>query len=93
MADVIVDNAGTNAFLVKGDNDNWVAKSLEEVIALIKENLGEPYYGTLITLTNHTPWNDIEKYGEFDVTMKYKYKNKTYRYRKNGVAQSYTIFI
>lgn len=41
LADVIVDNAGTNAFLVKGDNNNWVAKSLEDVIALIKENLGD----------------------------------------------------
>lgn len=39
LADVIVKGAGTNSFLVKGDNDNWVAKSLEDVIALIKNNL------------------------------------------------------
>lgn len=41
LADVIVKGAGTNSFLVKGDNDNWVAKSLEDVIALIKDNLGD----------------------------------------------------
>ena len=41
LADVIVKGAGTNSFLVKGDNDNWVAKSLEDVIALIKNNLGD----------------------------------------------------
>lgn len=41
LADVIVKGAGTNSFLVKGDNDNWVAKSLEDVIDLIKNNLGD----------------------------------------------------
>lgn len=41
LADVIVKGAGTNSFLVKGDNDNWVAKSLEDVVALIKNNLGD----------------------------------------------------
>lgn len=38
----------------------------------IKEN-NSPFYGTVITLTNHSPFNDITKYGEFDVTMNYKY--------------------
>lgn len=40
LADVIVTGAGTDSFLVKGDNGNWIAKSLEDVVALIKENLG-----------------------------------------------------
>ena len=40
LADVIIAGAGTNSFLVKGDNDNWVAKSLDDVVALIKENIG-----------------------------------------------------
>lgn len=30
------------------------------------------YYGTLIMLTNHTPFNAVDQYGEFDVTMSYK---------------------
>lgn len=32
-------------------------------------NQGKPYYGTIITLTNHTPFPDIDKYGEFDETI------------------------
>lgn len=39
LADVIVTGAGTNSFLVKGENNNWIAKSLEEVIALIQEHM------------------------------------------------------
>ena len=30
----------------------------------------DKYYGLLITLTNHTPFSDTDKYGEFAVTMK-----------------------
>lgn len=41
LADVIVNGAGTNSFLVKGDNDVWIAKSLEDVVELIKNNLGD----------------------------------------------------
>jgi phosphoglycerol transferase MdoB-like AlkP superfamily enzyme len=32
-----------------------------------------PFFGTIITLSNHSPFNAVDKYGEFDVTMKYKY--------------------
>lgn len=41
LADVIVTNAKTNAFLVKGDDGNWIAKDLTDVVSLIKENLGD----------------------------------------------------
>ena len=41
LADVVVAGAGTNSFLIKGTDGNWIAKSLEDVIALIKENLGD----------------------------------------------------
>ena len=43
-----------------------------QVVPMIKEisdnNLG-PYYGTLITLTNHTPWKDADKYDNLDLSM------------------------
>ncbi len=39
LADVIVNGAGTNSFLVKNEEDVWVAKSLEDVIALIEDKL------------------------------------------------------
>lgn len=40
LADVVVAGAETNSFLVK-DGDNWIAKSLTDVIALIKENISD----------------------------------------------------
>ena len=32
-------------------------------------NSYDKYYGTLITLSNHSPFNDIEKYGTFDANI------------------------
>ena len=43
-----------------------------QVIPMIKdidESIPGPYYGTLITLTNHTPWKGVEEYSDYDVTM------------------------
>ena len=37
LKDVVATGAGTNSFLVK-DGENWVAKSLDEVISLIANN-------------------------------------------------------
>ena len=34
------------------------------------ENKNENYMGTIITLSNHTPFNDLEKYPELDLTYK-----------------------
>jgi hypothetical protein len=39
LADVIVTGAETDSFLVKDENGNWVAKTLEDVVALIQENM------------------------------------------------------
>lgn len=41
LADVIVSNAKTNSFLVKDDEGNWIAKSLQDVVALIAANIGD----------------------------------------------------
>ncbi len=40
-------------------------------VEYIKENASknEKFYGTLIMLSNHTPFEDIDKYGEYDVSM------------------------
>ena len=43
-----------------------------QVVPMIKDistSLNKPYYGTLITLTNHTPWRDTELYSDYDLTM------------------------
>ena len=45
---------------------------LRQSVEKIKEinAKGQLYYGTIITLTNHTPFADVDKYGEFDVDLK-----------------------
>lgn len=40
LSDVMVAGAGTNSFLVK-EGDNWVAKTVEDVATLVKENMGD----------------------------------------------------
>lgn len=62
-------------FVGLGLSDKSFFKQFIPKLKKIKEE-NSLYYGTVITLSNHSPFNDIAKYGEFDVTMKYKYKNK-----------------
>ncbi len=43
-----------------------------QVVPMMKDistSLNKPYYGTLITLTNHTPWRDTELFSDYDLTM------------------------
>lgn len=35
----------------------------------IKNDIGEPYYGTLITLTNHTPWSEADVLSDLDMSI------------------------
>ena len=44
-----------------GLSDKSFFKQAVPMIKDIKEEIGEPFYGTLITLTNHTPWEDADK--------------------------------
>lgn len=39
LSDVIVSGAETNSFLVKDDNNNWIAKTSQEVAELIQEHI------------------------------------------------------
>jgi hypothetical protein len=42
LSDVIVAGAETNSFLIKDDEGNWVAKTSEDVIALIQAHSTTP---------------------------------------------------
>ncbi len=64
-----------------GLSDKSFFNQLMPILSDIKANKS-PFMGTIITLTNHTPFSDIEKYGEFDVTMDYTYIDE------NGVKTS-----
>ena len=46
----------------------FFAQSIEKLKQINEEH--EKFYGVLITLTNHTPFSDTDKYGEFDVDIK-----------------------
>ncbi len=52
-----------------GLSDKSFFKQSVEKIKTINEK-GKPYYGTVIMLSNHTPFADVDKYGDFDVDIK-----------------------
>ena len=59
---------------------SFFQQSIEKLKNISKEH--KKYYGTFIMLTNHTPFSDVDKYGEFDVSMtvdgiKYQYMEDT----------------
>lgn len=54
---------------------SFLKQSAEKLQKIYDEN--EKFYGTIITLTNHTPFNtDGEAYSDFDVTLKVEEYNK-----------------
>ena len=55
-----------------GLSDESFFRQVVPMIKEIDENVGEPYYGTLITLTNHTPWDGANDYSDMDLSMKVK---------------------
>lgn len=47
------------------------ASFFRQVVPMLKDidsNIDSPYYGTIITLTNHTPWRDAPLYSDYKVT-------------------------
>ena len=55
---------------------SFITQSVDKIEDIAKEH--ENWYGTLITLSNHTPFAELDMYGEFDVTK-----------RVNGVEYPY----
>ena len=51
-----------------GISDKSFFRQSVEKIKKIAEG-GKPFYGTLIMLTNHTPFDETDKYGEFDLSV------------------------
>ncbi|MDD6224227.1 MAG: LTA synthase family protein [bacterium] len=84
--DVMHQSLGYNHFYSKKEYeiDEWIGLGLsdksffKQSIEKIKEinKKGQPYYGTVIMLTNHTPFADVDKYGEFDVDLKEEVYNE-----------------
>ncbi len=73
-------NLGYDKFYAKDsfnvNDDNWIGLGIsdhaffEQAVDIFKdvESDHEKYMGTIITLTNHTPWKGGDAYGEFELT-------------------------
>lgn len=60
---------------------SFFRQSTDIIKEISKEH--DKFYGTLIMLTNHTPFTDIENYSDFDVDFKYqKYNEETGKYEE-----------
>lgn len=60
-----------------GLSDKSFFKQSVNIMKEIKETEGEPYYGLLIMLTNHTPFSDLELMDEYPTTIDAKINNQT----------------
>ncbi len=49
-------------------DESFFKQAVEKLKVIAKEH--NNYYGTFIMLTNHTPFSETDKYGEFDVDIK-----------------------
>lgn len=78
--DVMHKNLGYDRFYSQEDYviDDWIGLGLSDKsffrqsVEKMKEikAQGQPYYGVLLMLTNHTPFDQVDKYGEYDVDIK-----------------------
>ena len=57
-------------YILLGLSDKSFFKQILPILNDINDTKS-PYFGTIITLTNHSPFNAVSKYDPFDVTMKY----------------------
>lgn len=78
--DVMYQNIGYDKFYSKssfeideefglGLSDKSFFRQTVPMIKEIKTELEKPYYGTLITLTNHTPWKDADKFNDYSISI------------------------
>ena len=58
-----------------GLSDKSFFRQLMPILTNIKNN-NQKYFGTIITLSNHSPFNDLDKYGEFDLGIPFSYTDE-----------------
>ena len=71
---IIPEDSSDPDYIGLGLSDKSFFRQLNPILRNIKDNKS-PFFGTIITLSNHSPFSDLEKYGEFDVRMNYQYKD------------------
>lgn len=74
-----------------GLSDKSFFKQSVQIMKDIKNSEGEPFYGLLITLTNHTPFSDLELMDEYRTTIDVEINNQTItrEYLNNTVMGNY----
>ena len=72
---IIPEDENSEDYVGLGLSDKAFFKQLMDVLDNIR-NENSLYMGTIITLSNHSPFNDVEKYGDFDLTMSYTYTDE-----------------
>ena len=58
-----------------GLSDESFFRQIVPILSKVEEE-NEKYMGYIITLSNHTPFSDVDKYGEFDLTYKTTIENE-----------------
>jgi len=60
-----------------GISDKSFFKQAIPILEEIKSEKDKPFFGTIITLTNHTPFSDLDLMDEYETTMKIENDGKT----------------
>ena len=66
----IIPSIDSNEYVGLGISDKEFFRQSIPMLRDIK-NSYDKYFGTMITLSNHSPFNDITKYGEFNINLDY----------------------
>ena len=72
-----------------GLSDESFFRQVVPMIKDIDDSLDMPYYGTLITLTNHTPWSDASEYSDYDFSA-YNLKGSDFGTRLDDLKEGKT---
>ncbi len=90
-----------DTFVVPSDKDdeNFIGLGLsdksffEQIMPILKDlnDSGTPFMGTVITLSNHSPFADVDKYGDLDFSI--TFEKETGEYDVNGVPIRETVTV
>ncbi len=72
---IVSEDINSENYIGLGLSDKSFFKQIIPILSDIKKN-NTPYFGTIITLSNHSPYKESQKFGDFDLSMSYKYTDE-----------------
>ena len=72
---IVPEDINSENYIGLGLSDKSFFKQIIPILSDIKKN-NTPYFGTIITLSNHSPYKESQKFGDFDLSMSYKYTDE-----------------